>query len=95
MRCMTAGGVRAYSRKSSTICLSDATWFTIVLVERATIWASAGGSLPSSFMARRSAESWMGVSGFLISWARRRATSPHATVRLAEITSVMSSNTTR
>ncbi|KAG0730851.1 hypothetical protein G6F35_018211 [Rhizopus arrhizus] len=67
----------------------------MVLVERSTICASAGCSLPSSFMARRSADSWIGVSGFLISWASRRATSPQATVRLAEITSVMSSNTTR
>ncbi|MNV41501.1 hypothetical protein D3C71_1331400 [compost metagenome] len=95
MRCITAGGVRAYSRKSSTICFSDATWLTMVLVDRWTICASAGCSLPSSFMASRSADNWMGVSGFLISCARRRATSPQATVRLAEITSVMSSNTTR
>jgi nitrogen fixation/metabolism regulation signal transduction histidine kinase len=32
--------------------------------------------------AQRSAESWMGVSGFLISWARRRATSLHAAERM-------------
>ena len=31
----------------------------------------------------RSAESWIGVSGFLISWAMRRATSPQAEVRCA------------
>src|SRR5712691_6189516 len=37
----------------------------------------------------RSADSWIGVSGFLISWAMRRATSPHAEVRCAETRSVM------
>ena len=40
----------------------------------------------------RSAESWIGVSGFLISWAMRRATSPQAEVRCAETSSVMSSS---
>ena len=39
----------------------------------------------------RSAESWIGVSGFLISWAMRRATSAQAAVRWAETRSVMSS----
>ena len=39
----------------------------------------------------RSAESWIGVSGFLISWAMRRATSPQADVRCAETSSVTSS----
>ncbi|MNL80392.1 hypothetical protein D3C87_2072330 [compost metagenome] len=51
-------------------------------------------SLDSSFICSRSADSWIGVSGFLISCARRRATSPQAIERWAEITSVMSSNTT-
>jgi len=40
----------------------------------------------------RSAESWIGVSGFLISWAMRRATSPQAEVRCAETRSVISSS---
>ena len=43
---------------------------------------------------RRSAESWIGVSGFLISCASRRATSPQAVERCAAISWVMSSNTT-
>ncbi len=42
----------------------------------------------------RSAESWIGVSGFLISWAMRRATSAQAAVRCAETRSVMSSSVT-
>ena len=42
---------------------------------------------------RRSAESWIGVSGFLISCARRRATSPQAASRCACSSAVMSSNT--
>ena len=41
----------------------------------------------------RSAASWMGVSGFLISWARRRATSPQAASRWASMSRVRSSNT--
>ena len=43
----------------------------------------------------RSADSWIGVSGFLISCARRRATSAQAIERCADTTSVMSSNTIR
>src|SRR5256885_5342591 len=43
----------------------------------------------------RSADSWMGVSGFLISWATRRATSPQAWARWAETISEMSSKTSR
>ncbi len=42
----------------------------------------------------RSAESWIGVSGFLISWAMRRATSAQAAVRWAPTRSVMSSKVT-
>ena len=41
----------------------------------------------------RSADSWIGVSGFLISCARRRATSPQAASRCACSSAVMSSNT--
>jgi hypothetical protein len=41
----------------------------------------------------RSAASWIGVRGFLISWARRRATSVQATARCAVTTSLMSSKT--
>ena len=42
----------------------------------------------------RSAESWIGVSGFLISCAMRRATSAQAALRCAESSSVMSSKVT-
>ena len=42
----------------------------------------------------RSAESWIGVSGFLISWAMRRATSAQAELRCAVTRSVMSSSVT-
>ena len=41
----------------------------------------------------RSADSWIGVSGFLISCASRRATSPQAASRCACSSVVMSSNT--
>ena len=44
------------------------------------------------FLRSRSAESWIGVSGFLISCAMRRATSFHASWRCAEMSLVMSSN---
>ena len=47
-----------------------------------------------SFISSRSAESWIGVSGFLISCARRRATSAQAVARCAWMSWVMSSNTT-
>ena len=42
----------------------------------------------------RSAASWIGVSGFLISCAMRRATSAQAALRCADCSSVMSSNVT-
>ena len=43
---------------------------------------------------RRSAASWIGVSGFLISCAMRRATSAQAALRCADCSSVMSSKVT-
>jgi hypothetical protein len=46
------------------------------------------------FRRSRSAESWIGVSGFLISWAMRRAMSAQAEVRCATTSSVMSSRVT-
>src|SRR6202451_4675781 len=55
------------------------------------------GSLVTSLLylrLRRSADSWIGVSGFLISCAMRRATSAQAAVRCAETRSVMSSKVT-
>ena len=41
-------------------------------------------TVPDSFISSRSADSWIGVSGFLISWASRRATSPQACARWAQ-----------
>ena len=52
---------------------------------------AVGGDLAGVFSRRRSAESWIGVSGFLISCAMRRATSFHASWRCAEMSLVMSS----
>ncbi|MNL63066.1 hypothetical protein D3C87_1871570 [compost metagenome] len=71
-----------------------ATWLTIVAAPRFSTSASEVSNFGESFICRRSAESWIGVSGFLISWASRRATSPQATERWAEITSEISSKTT-
>src|SRR5260370_17006466 len=56
----------------------------MVWTDLASSACSAGCSLSVSRMAMRSADSWMGVSGFLISWATRRATSPQAWARWAE-----------
>ena len=69
------------------------TWRMMVSVH---CWKTAGSSvidLPY-LRRRRSAESWIGVSGFLISWAMRRAMSAQAEVRWAETNSVMSSSVT-
>ena len=49
--------------------------------------------LPKNLRCMRSADSWIGVSGFLISCASRRATSPQAASRCACSSVVMSSNT--
>ena len=71
----------------------SSTWRTMVSVHTAKV----SGSLLISFKYlrfRRSAESWMGVRGFLISWAMRRATSAQAAVRWAAISSVPSSKVT-
>jgi hypothetical protein len=54
-----------------------------VSTERCSIAWSLPSSLGASLTCSRSAESWIGVSGFLISWARRRATSLHASTRCA------------
>ena len=92
--CRLVSGARAYWLNASTMPLSCATCLTMVCVERASISASLAVSLSARRWARRSAESWIGVSGFLISCARRRATSPHAAKRCACSSRVMSSNTT-
>ena len=70
--------------KSSTMCFIAATCDTIVCVPRfQRLDVRAVEISAASFIASRSAESWIGVSGFLISCARRRATSAHAASRCA------------
>src|SRR5580692_8176378 len=66
-------GARAYSLNALTICFMASTCATMVLVARSRIWASCSFMLPRNLRRIRSADSWMGVSGFLISCAKRRA----------------------
>ena len=66
------------------------TWRTIVPVSRSKVAGSFSISLPYLRWSR-SAASWIGVSGFLISWAIRRATSDQAARRWSSNCSVMSS----
>ena len=73
---------------------SAATWLTMVRVERVSISASGAVSFGAILNSTRSAESWIGVSGFLISCASRRATSAQAASRCACNRCVTSSNTT-
>ena len=87
-------GRRAESRKASTIAFRADTWLTMGPVARLRVSASSRDRRSPSFISSRSADSWMGVSGFLISCARRRATSAHAVARCAWMSWVMSSNTT-
>ena len=47
----------------------DCTWLMMVRVPRSRNSASPLASLSASFICRRSADSWIGVSGFLISCA--------------------------
>ena len=65
----------------------------MVRTDLVRIACSGSATLPASFISSRSADSWIGVSGFLISCASRRATSPQACARCAETISEMSSNT--
>ena len=88
---MTGFGMRANFENSSTMRLMSSTWRTIVSVHCSNTARSSVMTLP--YLRRsRSAESWIGVSGFLISWAMRRAMSAQAEVRCAATSSVMSSS---
>ena len=87
-------GSRAYWLNSFTIVFNAATWFTIVSVDFLRISESCGSSFLDNLCCTRSALSCIGVRGFLISWARRLATSPHAAVRCAWSKLVISSKTT-
>jgi len=90
---MAGLGIRAKAENSSTMRLISSTWRTIVAVHWSNTSRSVRMTLP--YLRRiRSADSWIGVSGFLISWAMRRATSPQAEVRWAWTRSVMSSSVT-
>ena len=60
------------------------TWRMIVSVHWSKISGSSVISLAELRRLSRSAESWIGVSGFLISCAMRRATSAQAALRCAE-----------
>ena len=90
---ITGCGMRAKAENSSTMRRMSSTCRTMVSVHM----VKTSVSLEISFRylrRRRSAESWIGVSGFLISWAMRRATSAQAALRCAETSSVMSSKVT-
>ena len=84
--------MRANCENSSTSPFSDSTSPMMVDVHSCTRSCS-GGATSVSFRRRRSADSWMGVSGFLISCASRRATSRHAATFCARISGVTSSTT--
>src|SRR5665213_1888440 len=89
----TGAGMRAKDENSSTILPISPTCRIMVSVQIAKV----SGSLRISFVYlrfKRSAESWIGVSGFLISCAMRRATSAQAALRCAEIRLVTSSKVT-
>ena len=83
-------GMRAKAENSSTMRVTSPTWRMMVSVHRSKTSRSSVITLPY-LRRRRSAESCMGVSGFLISWAMRRATSAQAEVRCAATRPVMSS----
>ena len=63
--------------------VTSPTWRMMVSVQRSKVSRSSTITLPY-LRRRRSAESCIGVSGFLISWAMRRATSAQAEVRCAD-----------
>ena len=77
---------------AGVICFIASTCCTIVCVARSRISASFGLMLARNLRRMRSAESWIGVSGFLISCATRRATSAQAALRCASIKGDKSSN---
>src|ERR1700675_3644401 len=64
--------MRAKRENSSTMRLMSSTWRTMVSVHCSNTMSSAAITL--LYLRRsRSADNWIGVSGFLISWAIRRA----------------------
>ena len=85
-------GIRANCENSSTSPFNDSTSLTIVAVHSSTKARVATGAL-EKWRLIRSADNWIGVSGFLISCASRRATSRHAATFCDRISGVTSSNT--
>ncbi len=84
--------MRAKRENSSTICFIDATSRTMVLTPSSSAVPRLGS--PSRyFLSSRSAERRIGVSGFLISCATRRAASFQVASFCAWISSVRSSST--
>ena len=86
-------GMRAKAENSSTMRPISPTWRIMVSAHCAKVSGSETISRVKRRF-RRSAESWIGVSGFLISCAMRRATSAQAALRWADCSSVMSSKVT-
>ena len=88
-----ACGMRAKAENSSTMRPMSPTWRMIVSVQ---VEKTSGSEVISFRYLRfsRSAANWIGVSGFLISCAMRRATSAQAALRWAEKSSVTSSKVT-
>jgi hypothetical protein len=91
---VSGSGMRANLENSSTIRRRSLVWRTTTSVICASDAASSSDSCLPNLRLMRSAESWIGVSGFLISCAMRRATSPQAAMRCAETRSVTSSKAT-
>ena len=85
--------MRANSANSSTIVLRSVTCRSMVIVSRSNV-SRSWVMLFAYFLRSRSAASCIGVSGFLISCAMRRATSAQAAVRWATTRSVTSSKVT-
>ena len=84
--------MRANCENSSTSVFSASTSPTIVPVHSSTS-ARTGAGEPANWRWSRWAHSWIGVRGFLISCARRRATSRQAATFWARMSGVMSSST--
>ena len=94
-------GVRLAAGKSASAANWSTSWRNVSTEERITsvelrrTWDESSVRPRSMWRSMRSADSAMGVSGFLISWATRCATSFHAICFCARNTSVTLSITTR
>ncbi len=88
----SGSGIRAKRENSSTIRRRSLVWRTITSVYCSR--SSGSRTWAANLRLMRSADSWIGVSGFLISCAMRRATSPQAAMRCALTRSVTSSKAT-